>query len=123
MASCYADENFRYPVVEALRRLGHDVLTCQEARRAEQGIDDEIVLADAMRMSRILLTQNRDDFKKLHRSGLPHQGIVVCTYDSDTEALAARITDVVAREKPGGCWLASVVRPNPGRGAARKTRR
>jgi Domain of unknown function (DUF5615) len=30
VAGFYADENFRYPVVEALRRLGHDVLTCQE---------------------------------------------------------------------------------------------
>ena len=31
MAAFYADENFRLPVVEALRRLGHDVMTCQEA--------------------------------------------------------------------------------------------
>ncbi len=122
MATFYADENFRNPVVEALRRLGHDVLTCQEAGRADQGIDDELVLSDALRMSRILLTQNRDDFKKLHRSGLPHWGIVVCTYDPDTEALARRIADAVAREEPGGCWLASVVRPNPGRVAAKKRR-
>src|SRR5208337_217682 len=33
MAAFYADENFRLPVVEALRRLGHEVLTCQEAGR------------------------------------------------------------------------------------------
>jgi hypothetical protein len=120
VAAFYADENFRYPVVAALRRLGHDVLTCQEAGRADQGIADEVVLSDALAMGRILLTQNREDFKKLHRSGLPHRGIVVCTYDRDTEGLAQRITDAVAKEEPGGCWLASVVRPNPGRGAARK---
>jgi hypothetical protein len=35
MAAFYADENFRYPVVAALRLLGHDVLTCQEAGRAD----------------------------------------------------------------------------------------
>jgi len=101
---------------------GHDVLTCQEAGRADQGIDDEMVLSDALRMVRILLTQNRDDFKKLHRSGLPHPGIVVCTYDPDTEALAQRISDAVAQDEPGGSWLASVVRPIPGSGAAKKRR-
>ncbi len=31
MAALYADENFDYPVVLELRRLGHDVLTAQEA--------------------------------------------------------------------------------------------
>ena len=88
VASFYADENFRYPVIEELRKLGHDVVTSQEAGRAGQGIDDEIVLGDAQTRSRILLTQNREDFKKLHKKGLPHQGIVVCTYDRDAEALS-----------------------------------
>ncbi len=74
MAAFYADENFRYPVVAALRRLGHDVLTCQEAGRADQGIDDEMVLSDALRMGRILLTQNRDDFKKLHKKWIATSG-------------------------------------------------
>jgi hypothetical protein len=122
VAEFYADENFRYPVVEAMRRLGHDVLTCQEAGRADQAINDEVVLDDAMNMERILLTQNRDDFKMLHKKGLPHKGIVVCTYDRDAESLARRISEAVAREKPGGRWLATVVRPNPSGGAAKKVR-
>ena len=117
MASFYADENFRYPVVEQLRRLGHDVLTSQEAGHAGQGIDDELVLNEAWAMLRILLTQNRVDFKKLHRKGLDHRGIVVCTYDRDAAALAHRIDQAVSDEEPGGRWLVSVVRPNasPGR--------
>jgi uncharacterized protein with PIN domain len=120
VAKFYADENFRYPIVEALRQLGHDVRTCQEEGRAGQGIDDD-VLADALAMGRIVITQNRGDFKKLHKKGVPHQGVVICTYDSDTEALARRIVDAVAREEESGRWLASVVRPNPsGRGAAEK---
>jgi hypothetical protein len=45
MALLYADENFDFPVVVTLRRLGHDVLTVQEARRA--GAQDPEVLADA----------------------------------------------------------------------------
>ena len=118
MASFYADENFRYPVVEALRRLGHDVLTCEEAGRAGQGIPDEEVLADAAAMDRILLTQDRDDFIALHRRGLPHRGIVACTYDPDTEGHARRIADAVANEETGGRWLVRVYRPNLG--AARK---
>lgn len=31
MARLYADEDFPYPVVLELRRLGHEVLTVQEA--------------------------------------------------------------------------------------------
>lgn len=105
MAAFYSDENFRLPVVEALRRLGHDVVTCQEAERAGIGIGDEVVLGDALAMERILLTQNRDDFKRLHRKGLPHCGIVVCTYDAETESIARRISDAVAEQKAG--WQAS----------------
>jgi hypothetical protein len=120
VAAFYGDENFRYPVVEALRRLGHDVVTCQETGRAGMGIDDEMVLHDALKMGRILMTQNRADFRRLHRNGRPHQGIVVCTYDPDAEALARSITDAVSQEEPGGRWLASVVRPNPPRGVAKK---
>jgi hypothetical protein len=120
MAAFYADENFRYPVVEALRRLGHDVLTCEEAGRANQKLPDDLVLADALALGRILLTQNRGDFIKLDRQGLPHQGIVACTYDSDTEGLARRIEEGVAREEPGERWLVRVYRPNLGGATRRK---
>ncbi len=48
MARLYADEDFPLPVVEELRRLGHDVRTVQEAGRANQGIDDAEVLADGV---------------------------------------------------------------------------
>jgi hypothetical protein len=113
VASFYADEKFRYAVVEELRRLGHDVLTCQEAGRAGQGIDDDTVLDDARDMRRIVLTQNRDDFKKLHRTGLPHHGIVECTYDRNTESLAQRVVEAVSQEEPGGRWL--VVSAMPGK--------
>jgi uncharacterized protein DUF5615 len=34
MARLYADENFPLPVVEELRRLGHDVLTIYETGQA-----------------------------------------------------------------------------------------
>ena len=111
MARLYADENFRKPVVEALRLLGHDVLTAQEAGRAGLGIDDDTVLADAMSAGRSLLTQNRRDFVRRHHAGLPHQGIIVCTYDPDTEALAHRINEAIAAVDGPGRWLLRVNRP------------
>lgn len=114
MATFYADENFRYPVVEALRGRGHDVLTCQEAGRANLGLDDDVVLADALSRGRIVLTQNCDDFKHLHRQGLPHVGIVNCSYDPDTEGLARRIEEAVLNEARGERWLVRVTRPNLG---------
>ncbi len=80
------------------------------------------MLDDARKMPRILLTQNRDDFKKLHRQGLPHRGIVVCTYDPDTEALARRIAEGVSHEQAGERWLVSVVRPNPSQRKPKKRR-
>ena len=110
MAAFYADENFRYPVVEALRGRGHDVLTCREAGRANQGLNDEIVLADALESGRIVLTQNCDDFKRLDRQGLPHVGIVNCSYDKDTEGHARRIEEAVLKEAPGERWLVRVTR-------------
>ncbi len=115
MASFYADENFRYPVVEALRRLGHDVLTCQDAGRAGSGLEDAVVLADALALGRIVLTQNRKHFIRLHNAGQPHTGIVVCTFDRDAEALAGRIDGAVSAEPPGGRWLVRVNRPGPRR--------
>jgi hypothetical protein len=44
MAKLYANENFRRKVVEALRELGHDVLTSFEAGNANLSIPDDAVL-------------------------------------------------------------------------------
>lgn len=59
MARLFADENFPLPAVEALRRLGHDVLTAVEAGQAGQGIADDAVLALAHALGRAVLTHNR----------------------------------------------------------------
>ena len=64
MARLFADENFPLPAVEALRRLGHDVLTAVEAGQAGQGIADDAVLALAHALGRAVLTHNRKHFRK-----------------------------------------------------------
>ena len=91
MARLYGDENFPYPVVLALRRLGHDVLTAQEAGKARQKIQDAMVLADATADGRAILTHNRKDFIHLHNQQPNHSGIIVCTIDLDFEGVADRI--------------------------------
>ena len=44
MAQLYANENFPLPVVEELRRRGHDVLTTYESGRVGSAISDEVVV-------------------------------------------------------------------------------
>jgi hypothetical protein len=91
MANFYADENVPAPLVDALRALGHDVLTAREDGRANQQVPDPDVLARATTLGRAVLTNNRNDFHKLHRADANHAGIVTFTDDSDRAALAGRI--------------------------------
>jgi Domain of unknown function (DUF5615) len=91
MARCYANENLPLPVVEALRHLGHDVLTTAESGRAGQAIPDADFLAFAVAEQRIVLTLNRRHFIRLHQTTPEHVGIVICTFDPDFAALAHRI--------------------------------
>ena len=91
MAKLYSDEDFSYPVVEELRRLGLDVLTAQEAGQGHRGVTDSAVLAFAIARDRAVLTFNRRHFINLHRRASSHRGIVVCTRDDDVVGLASRI--------------------------------
>jgi predicted nuclease of predicted toxin-antitoxin system len=93
LARLYANENFPLPVVEELRRLGHDVLTLQETGRGGQAMPDDEVLAFAHDVDRILLTFNRKHFIRLHSANQVHAGIIVCTFDRDFKTLALRIHD------------------------------
>jgi hypothetical protein len=95
MARLYSNENFPLPAVEELRRLGHDVLTVQEAGQANQSVDDEAVLAFAYAERRMLLTINRKLFVRLHRVQSEHCGIIVCAMDPDFAGLAQRIHEAI----------------------------
>ncbi len=44
MAHLLADENFPMPVVEALRSMGHDVVTLFDLEEAGQSLPDDLVL-------------------------------------------------------------------------------
>jgi hypothetical protein len=96
LARLYADENFPYPAVEALRSLGHEVLTAQDAGQAGLGVPDVDVLAFAHSQGRALLTHNRKHFRSLHKGGHAHSGLILCTEDPEFDALAARIDSVLS---------------------------
>jgi predicted nuclease of predicted toxin-antitoxin system len=110
MARLYADEQYPYPVVKLLRALGHDVLTVQDAGRANQKIPDLDVLAFATSQERAVLTENRKDFFRLHRVQPNHAGIIACTNDRDWEGLSSRIHAVIVAETPLVGKLVRVVR-------------
>ena len=97
MARLYANENFPLEVVERLGVLGHDVLTTHDAGRSNQSIEDDAVLRFAIETHRCVLTINRKDFQRLHRTMSTHPGIIVCTENRDYAAFAGRI-DAAMRE-------------------------
>ena len=95
MARLYADEQFPRIVVKLLRELGHDILTVQEAGKANQRIPDEDVLAFAIADNRVVLTINRSDFIRLHNLQPNHAGIIVCTEDLNRQRLATQINEAI----------------------------
>jgi len=111
MSLLYANENFPLPVVEELRRLGHDVLTVQEIGKGNQAVPDEEVLAYAVSEKRAVLTLNRKHFVRLHNAQPDHSGIVVCTFDPDFTGQAGRIHSAIASQQQLQGQLVRVNRP------------
>ena len=58
MLRAYADEHVAFPIVQALRARGMDVLTVQDHNR--EGTDDADLLAEALRDERVMLTNDTD---------------------------------------------------------------
>ena len=111
MARLYANENFPLPVVEELRRLGHDVLTIHESGRAGQALPDEAVLAHAASEGCSVLTLNRRHFVRLHNLNPRHSGIIVCSFDPDFVGLASRIHKAITARGALSGQLLRVNRP------------
>lgn len=113
MAAFYMDENVPPELNDAVRALGHDVLTVQADGRAGQGIDDPAVLVRAIELGRAVITNDRRDYHRLHRTSPNHAGIITYTNDPDRAALAARIHAAVSAYTDLAGVLIRVVKPNP----------
>jgi hypothetical protein len=99
VARLFADENFPFPVVEALRRIGHDVVTVTDVGKAGQALTDKAILEFATADHRAVVTLNRRHFVRLHAADPNHAGIIVCSFDLDFEGQAARIDEAVATQE------------------------
>jgi predicted nuclease of predicted toxin-antitoxin system len=111
LARLYSNENFPFPVVEELRRLGHDVVTIQERGHGGEAASDPEVLAWATVEDRSVLTLNRRHFIQLHRKDSKHPGIIVCTVDPDFVEQARRIHSVIQQAGDLSGQLLRVNRP------------
>lgn len=112
MASLYTNENFPQPAVAELRNRGHDVLTTHEAGNSNRSVSDLDVVRYATANGRVVVTLNRRDFIRIHQSGIPHAGIVVCTLDQNYAALASRIDHALATQTATANTLVRVDRGN-----------
>jgi predicted nuclease of predicted toxin-antitoxin system len=110
MARLYANENFPVEGVQRLRDLGHDVLTTHDMGQSNQGIEDDAVLRFAAESDRCVVTINRKDFMRLHRTYPFHAGIIVCTENRDYQAFANRIHESILLEGELAAKLVRVVR-------------
>jgi hypothetical protein len=90
-----SSNNQRKIEIDKLRSIGYDLLTVQEAGNANQRIGDPDVLAYAIANDRAVLTLNRYDFIRLHKSTPIHKGIVVCSENPDFIRLAEKIHEAV----------------------------
>src|SRR5437764_7094523 len=106
----YADKDFPFPAVEALRLRGHDVITAQEDGRSSA--PDPDILARVHTLGRAVLTYNRRHYERLHRQGAAHSGILSATQDPNHAALAAHIDAALTGLLPG-LWCLRVNRPPP----------
>ena len=105
------DENFPFPVVDALRRFGYDVLTLGDLGKAGQALSDAAVLKLASDDSRAVLTLNRKHFVRLHQANSDHSGIVVCSFDIDFEGQAKRIRAALGTQSELAGQLLRINRP------------
>lgn len=113
MATIYTDENVSFRIVHALQALGHDVLTALEDGRANQGLEDPEVFARAVELGRVILTNNRHHYHRIHRLRTDHFGIITYTDDPDIASLALRIDAEIARWPTLSGRLIRIVKPNP----------
>jgi predicted nuclease of predicted toxin-antitoxin system len=90
-----ADESVDGPVVERLRRDGHDVIYIAEAAPS---LPDDEVLRQADTRKAILLTADKDFGEMVFRQGLAHSGVTLIRLAGLANATKAKVLGRVFRE-------------------------
>jgi predicted nuclease of predicted toxin-antitoxin system len=90
------DESADARLATHLRRLGHDAKTV--ASDYQPGLEDQEVLAIALREERILITNDRDFGELVYRLGLPHAGVILLRLSTTSlPAKTARLDAILAK--------------------------
>jgi len=102
------DDSIPLVLVQMLRRAGHDVE--QPAELGLQGEDDAVHLLHAIRVNRIFLSHNYDDFQNLHdlviESGGRHPGILMVRRDGGSRDMApAQVVRSIANFAASGLTI------------------
>lgn len=87
-----ADENIDLPAVNALKRLGVDIVSISNVNM--KGYEDEEILNYAKGNERAVITQD-SDFLRLDSKGAEHAGIIFLTEPLDTSGLIREIQKIV----------------------------
>jgi len=111
MARLYLDENMSKWLIPSLAGLGHDVTSVD--REQQKGVSDAILLRDAVRLGRVVITHNGGHFELLHEAWhvwsaewnvadiARHAGILVLRPTQDIGAIAlAEVIDRLLRDVP-----------------------
>ncbi len=81
MVRIWLNNHLSPELARTLRERGHDVVALQEASRAVRELPDHLLLDEASRQGRAIVTYNARDFAHLHNvtlaAGRSHSGIVL----------------------------------------------
>jgi predicted nuclease of predicted toxin-antitoxin system len=81
-----ANENFPAPSIALMRQAGYDVLSIQETI---PGAKDTVVISEALRSDRIILTFDKDYGELIFKQGIPDPPAVIFLRYRGADPLAA----------------------------------
>lgn len=90
-----ADESCARPVIQALRKAGHDVAAIAEIAR---GATDSQVLERELKEKRVLITEDRDFGELVYARGRSSAGVILVRFPGQVRhAKAATVLESVSR--------------------------
>lgn len=93
-------------VARWLESLGHDVLSAYDQLR---GLDDDVILARAVREQRILITNDTDFGEQVYREQAEHTGVVLLRLRDESPRVKIDVIQRVLQDHVAELPLAFVV--------------